>query len=352
MNKRKLKKAAKRLAYLPAGGDIFPWTANKAKAFFLKRRKSTRVARPGTLMLEVTNRCNLHCITCPREYRHGKEMDLGHMDFDLLKSIVDQGTPYLDSIGLTGLGEPLLHKQLPEALEYIKSKNRGIITSISSNMMLKNTPEIIEALAGNLDTLQISADGIGKTYDKIRENGDFTVFDSNLRKTAPILRKAGTDMLLNTVVIKENYRQMKDIYLYAADIGAAYINFTFLNLAGIPDIPVEYYEFYKSPEFTEKFQELKALASSNSEPEVSFWGEPGEYDFQSCNAPWGHFYITFDGFLVPCCGKPFPKEKHFGNLNEISLIDALNSKEFQDFRKLWQSNTPPKFCEKCNYVAG
>jgi radical SAM protein with 4Fe4S-binding SPASM domain len=350
MNKRKLNKALKRISYLPTSRFFFPYAANKVKHLTLNRQKSVEVAYPSTIMLEVTNRCNLHCITCPREYGYGKDMALGKMDYGLLTKIVDQTAPYLDSIGLTGLGEPLLYKKLPEALQYIKSKNKGIITSISSNLMLPNSPSIIAKIAENLDTLQISTDGLGKTYEEIRKSGDFELFDLNLKMISRMSDAEKPDLLFNVVVIKENFKQMSSIVKYAAGLGVSYVNFTYLNLAGIPDIPVEYYDFYKSSEFLTELEKVKHLAEDYPDMELTFWGETGEKSFQACNAPWGHFYITFDGYLVPCCGKPFPKEKHFGNLNDVKVIDALNSDEFKHFRQLWQKNITPKFCRKCNYV--
>jgi len=75
MNKRKLKKAIKRITNLPRGKYLFLYTANKIKQFYLKTIKSTKVAFPSTIMLELTNHCNLACTTCPRESRYGKEMD-------------------------------------------------------------------------------------------------------------------------------------------------------------------------------------------------------------------------------------------------------------------------------------
>jgi MoaA/NifB/PqqE/SkfB family radical SAM enzyme len=79
-------------------------------------------------MLEVTNHCNLKCITCPREYLFGEQMDKGYMDFNELKKIVDDAYPYIDSIGLTGLAETFLYKNILEAADYIKNKEISFIS--------------------------------------------------------------------------------------------------------------------------------------------------------------------------------------------------------------------------------
>jgi MoaA/NifB/PqqE/SkfB family radical SAM enzyme len=61
-------------------------------------------------MLELTNHCNLACTTCPREYDYGKEMEPGTMTVENAKAVIDQIWPYLDSIGLTGMGETFLFR--------------------------------------------------------------------------------------------------------------------------------------------------------------------------------------------------------------------------------------------------
>src|SRR4030042_2536252 len=104
MNKRRIKKAIKRISNLPRGKYLFKYLFNKVKHVFYKISKSTKVAYPSTVMLELTNYCNLACKTCPREYDYGKQMDKGNMDKKRAIIIIDELWPYLDSVGLTGMG--------------------------------------------------------------------------------------------------------------------------------------------------------------------------------------------------------------------------------------------------------
>lgn len=127
MTLRKIQKALKRLKYIPKGKDFFVYSQNKIEHFARKATKSRKIAHPSTVMLELTNHCNLHCITCPREYKYGEQMALGHIDIIKLKSIVDQLYPYVDSIGLTGLGEPLLLKICPKLWHTSKQKTKALL---------------------------------------------------------------------------------------------------------------------------------------------------------------------------------------------------------------------------------
>lgn len=350
MKKRKIKKAFKRLRYLPGGMNFFRYSTNKVRTYTNKFSKSLKVVYPSTIMLEVTNYCNLHCITCPREYQYGKQMDIGHMDINLLKKVIDQTYPYIDSVGLTGLGEPLLYKHLPEALDYIKSKNKGIITSLSTNASLGKTPELIAQIKQNIDTIQISIDGIGETYNKVRINGDYDKFLLNVKDIKKQVCDTDTDVTLNMVVVKENYHQITEMIELTQSLGFQNLSFTLFNLASVTDIGIEYYDLFYSNEFKAELKKARQKANTVKNVDVSFWDYESENGFNKCPFPWSHFYISWDGYLPPCCAKPFPKELSFGDLNKSGLIDCLNSKEFQNFRSLWYKNITPGFCKKCHFT--
>src|SRR5690349_25053383 len=167
LNRRRLKKIYNRLKKLPGGINFFKYGWNKARGSLLKATRSTKVPYPSSIMLEVTNHCNLACITCPREYGFGQAMSKGTIELDKMKKVVDEVGPYIDSIGLTGLGETLLYKKLEEILQYIKSKNKGIQTFISTNAHIPGAEKYVEKLSPYLDTVQISIDGIGKIYETV-----------------------------------------------------------------------------------------------------------------------------------------------------------------------------------------
>lgn len=181
MNKRRLSKAIKRLRYLPANRSLLKYIANKFKHIFLKLTRSTKVAYPSTVMLELTNHCNLKCTICPREYQYGKEMDKGSLAIDNAKAIVDEIWPYLDSIGLTGMGETFMFKEINGIVEYVKEKNKGIIISVSTNAVLPNFSEKIIGLINKVDTIQISLDGVNSVYESIRVGVKFSILEQNMR---------------------------------------------------------------------------------------------------------------------------------------------------------------------------
>src|SRR5262245_17859701 len=76
---------------------------------------------PLCLYLETTNRCNLLCTTCPRTYEELEPP--ADMSWELFTSVIDQ-SPNLVRAVLHGVGEPMLVKNLPRMVRYLK--DRGV----------------------------------------------------------------------------------------------------------------------------------------------------------------------------------------------------------------------------------
>jgi len=350
MNNRRLKKALNRLLHLPKNEYLVLYIINKIKHIYLKSIKSKRVAYPSTIMLELTNHCNLACTTCPREYDYGKNMDKGNMTSEQAKKIIDEIWPYLDSIGLTGMGETFIYNEIEDIVDYIKQKNKGIIISVSTNAMLPNFIPAVSRIINKIDTIQISIDGLGSIYESIRNKASFENLDKNLHALVALSKGTKTTLMLNMVVTKENYFQMPELVKYANNVGIRYMDFSLFNLAAVTDIDCSYYEFYHSTEFTDAVLELNEVKNKTSNVSTNYNFTP-EKGFQKCPFPWSHFYICWNGFLAPCCAKPFPKELNFGNAFENKLIDVLNNNEYKAFRQLWFKNKTPDFCRKCNFTS-
>ncbi len=349
MNKRRLSKAIGRLLNLPKGKYLFLYFKNKGTHYYHKLRKSKEVAYPSNVMLELTNHCNLACTTCPREYEYGKDMDKGNMLVERAKIIIDDIWPYLDSIGLTGMGETFLYQNIEEIVDYIKKKNKGIIISVSTNAVIPNFIQKVSKVINKIDTIQISIDGLGETYESIRLKSNFEILDENIRQLVALCAKSSTTTMLNMVVTKENYFQMSDLVKYANEVGIKYLDFSQLNLAAVTNIDVSYYKFYQSNEFLDAIEKLEVAIKEYDKVTITY-NFKTETGFQKCPFPWSHFYICWDGYIAPCCAKPFPKLLNFGNVSDDKLINLLNNEEYRGFRTLWFNNKTPEFCNKCHFT--
>lgn len=349
MNRRRLKLVIKLILGVKPGMNLFRYLKNRIKVLLFNPHKETVVNYPTGLMLELGNKCNLHCTICPREYIYGKQMDLGFMPLDNACKIIDEVYPYLDSIGLTGLGETLLYPHLKEVVLYIKSKRKNLIITISTNANFPGCVEKIVPLLPYLDNVQFSVDGVGSTYETIRPNTSFDQIEKNIRQIV----KSGkdTEFMINTVITPENYTNIIPVIDFAESIGIKYVNFNRINLASIPERDFNSHNtFFHSDEYRAILNEFRKRQAKN--PGITFSDETAEGggSFQDCTFPWYHQYITWDGYMVPCCAKPFPKEKNFGNVFERGVMGVLNGEEFLAWRRLWQKNITPGFCKHCNTI--
>ena len=82
-------------------------------------RTDVSVQDPVCLYLETTNRCNLLCTTCPRTYEELEPP--ADMSWSLFTNIVDQ-IPNIRRAVLHGVGEPMLVRNLPAMVRYLKDR--------------------------------------------------------------------------------------------------------------------------------------------------------------------------------------------------------------------------------------
>jgi MoaA/NifB/PqqE/SkfB family radical SAM enzyme len=343
-------KALKRAANLPRGASFFTYARNRIAYANAIRRRAPKLPHPTSIMLEVTNLCQLRCITCPREYELGREMDKGHMDIGRAKDLIDRNHVYLDSMGLTGLGETLLYPHLVELVDHIRMRNSGIHIFISTNAHQANAPELADRLADKIDALQISIDGCGEVFEKVRRNANWEGYIENVTRIVETCRGRRADPKMNMVVLRENAQQMAEVVRAAHSVGVREVYFNTVNLVA-NDWDTAYYGFYGSDGFRRPLGEAMAVGSELG-LSVDHDDLTQPRSFSLCPFPWNHFYVTWDGYLVPCCAKPFPKEKHFGNVFEKDLLSCVNDPGFREFRQLWTRAVAPGFCWRCHFVTG
>src|SRR5271169_1010130 len=115
---------------------------------------------PVCLYLEVTNRCNLLCETCPRTFEELEPP--ADMSWELFLRIVDQ-LPNIARVVLHGVGEPMLVKALPRMIRYLK--DRGVYVLFNTNGTLLSPKRYQAMIDTGLDELRVSLDAAdAKTF--------------------------------------------------------------------------------------------------------------------------------------------------------------------------------------------
>src|SRR3982074_1104736 len=153
------------------------------------RRQTLPDRNPVCLYLETTNRCNLLCTTCPRTYEELEPP--ADMSWDLFTSIVDQ-IPDLQRAVLHGVGEPMLVKNLPKMVRYLKARGTYVLFNTNGTVLNeKNGRALIDA---GLDELRVSLDAANaKSYRTIRGKDYFGRILKNVRAFRDLQEREGQD---------------------------------------------------------------------------------------------------------------------------------------------------------------
>jgi len=309
-----------------------------------EKRSHNPNALPDSFMIELTNTCNISCITCPREYEYGQAMNIGSMNYNKLLKLLDEILPIASSINLTGLGETFLYKKLPEITHYISTDEIDHAIFLSTNAQTTNCLSMLENIKDTVNLVQISMDGINSVYQEVRNGADFGRFANNVKNMARILNGSSTSLMFNMVAFGDNFHTIPDVLNFAKEAGVPHVHINSRNLVTMPSIDLKEYDLYRSDEFLDAIAKGKELAH---ELEIEFTTfENTEY----CSLVYNHFYITWDGFLVPCCAKPFPKELNFGNVFQDSLHECIHNYQNSEFRADWDNSIVPEFCYRCHTV--
>ncbi len=315
---------------------------------YKENRRHNPFTMPDSMRVELTNTCNLHCNTCPREYDHGSNMKVGNLKIEKALDLLNELMPFITNINLTGLGETFLFKDLLTIIDAINS-NGKTTTFLSTNAQTLNCLPMMAQIAGKVNMVQISIDGIGKVYEDVRKVTDFSNYAANVKEIYNISKNQTTELKLNMVVYPPNFLDMKNVVSFANEMGINKLNIHTRNLVAIPGEDISEYDLYKSPKFKAAMDEAQAVADQLGIYVSTFSTTHSNTDY--CEMILNNYYVTWDGFLVPCCAKPFPKEKNFGNVFQEGIASCIKNYQTSSFRTSWDRGEIPNFCERCYKIS-
>lgn len=179
-----------------------------------ERLSSGTLSAPVNVTWEITGRCNLdcrHCLSAGAARDHAGEMSLEQCRhfIDHLKGI------RVFQVNIGG-GEPFLREDLWEILDYCHLK--GIVTCVSTNGTMLDAGAAGKLARMPLTYIQISIDGaVQETNDRIRGEGSYA---RALRGVECLTRQGFRNLSLNTVVLRDNFKEIHDLYRLARFYGA------------------------------------------------------------------------------------------------------------------------------------
>lgn len=196
--------------------------------------KITGNSVPLTVILNITNNCNLRCKHCYASYftRSNKENMTTEQIKKIIQDLKNNGCLRINIAG----GEPLLRSDVGKIIDY--AKLQGLSVDLTTNGIL--VPQRLNELR-KLDCLLISLDGKPKHHDILRGKGSAL----KALKAIKIAKKAGIEVKVNMVIHKYNLNDIIYMINLAKKVGfmihiSLAINNIFDNKQLIDIKPIDY----------------------------------------------------------------------------------------------------------------
>ncbi|MBU1627415.1 radical SAM protein [bacterium] len=290
------------------------------------RRRSVKVdGLPVVINIEPTVRCNMNCKFCPpvlNKLKHNK----GDISLELFKKILDELGETLLFLNLYNYGEPLLHKDIVEMVDYAKSKR--VMVCINTNMLAME-PEVARKLVNaSLDYIIISLNGAtAEVYSKYQ--GSKKDFEKVIKNVKMIIKERGKKEYpfvdVQFVVMRENEHQIGDMQKLVKEIGADKLSFK---------------KFIYKPT-DENLDDIKNFMPQNKD----YVHQADEYS--PCYRAFNSAIIEWDGTVRPCCAD-IEQLFDMGNVNEQSFHSIWNNYKYQEFRRrVYQNISKISICKTC-----
>ena len=296
---------------------IFNYLAFRLK-FYLSSTKLIDLDHPPYLLIETVSTCNLRCQFCfQTDKTFTKKPYMGVMDYSLFKKIEDEADRIgTGAITLGSRGEPSLHKNISDLVNYLGTKKNIFEKKFITNATKLNSKLINSLLTNNFNIIQISADHYKKAeYEKLRLNSNFEEIVKNV------------DNLYN--IRKKNYPH------------------------SISEIRVSGVDANKNLD-RKKFEEFWKIRSDHVTAGFPHerWNTYLNQKHPTLNTPcqdlWDRMYVWFDGKCNPC-DADYKSYLSYGNINENSIkkygilkkLRSLRLKHLNNQRK----NIVP--CDRC-----
>ncbi len=171
----------------------------------------------GKIVIELTNRCNLHCQHCPSG-RHGGGNDL---ELSTLERLLEQARENgFNQLAFTG-GDPTIHPAFDEVLRLTHDAGYqfGLVTN---GVSFKRVFPSIERYRENLAVITFSLDGAAEaTHDQIRGTGSYR----KVMQAISICVIRRLPFTFNMVVTSHNHHEIRPMAQLAAELGSRGLRF-------------------------------------------------------------------------------------------------------------------------------
>ncbi|MFH1156187.1 MAG: radical SAM protein [Pseudomonadota bacterium] len=330
------------------------WSITNGNAEQIETRSSSPLLLKGTggqplewLQVAVTDKCNLRCPMCSRQ--RGLDCSEADVSDDVLNPLLD-AAPGIIFLGLQGLGEPLMHSDLPGLVKAFRKRMPPLgRIGITTNGTLLNRSYAQRLVDAGVNTFTFSVDGASKkVYEALRTGARFEQVMANIRSTVDCARESGRKdvwVCSNFTMGMENLSQVADFAKLGVSLGLDAVHFfhgreypdmrlTRLDDALLARVTREALDMGEAAGMVIHFAHSKASSS----PRCPFM----------TNA-----YMWITGEVTPCQrmeppGKPWPT-RILGNVKDKPLMEIWNQEESREFRRGVLGGNYPSECRGCTF---
>ena len=300
------------------------------------------ISKPYFAQIELTRNCNFACKFCFENCDYKKKY--ADEKLDVWKKTIDKlyqiGVKYLHFSG----GENFLYKDFKELIKYCHEKNFKILINTNGSFS-------IDDIIDYVDDFVFSVHGLNEVHDEIvNSKNAFLLVSENIEKAY----KKNKNVVINTVLIKENFNNFQEIYYYFKD------KFPNIKYAPTLAIPCKTGTDFDSSildinsDVVNKFNSvIHEIGEENIIYKHGFYGlqesvrNISEFNMPVCAAGKSKMIIKYNGNVYPC--NFFQTEDYLcGNIFKDDINEIWNNgKGFNEFRKaLFEENIPDK-CINC-----
>ena len=322
---------------------------------FLRCLFNTPSKIPVEAQIEITNKCNFTCPMCPREIM---DVPLTNMDFGLFKEVVKKLSapplPPLQKGGqrgvkdfiLTGWGEPLLHPNFFEMVDFVSSINPDAKIRFTTNGSLLNKDVRKKILSSNIEQVSLSIDGY--SYDAHNplssQNNGHTESKGIIENITALASERNSNrrpaIVFQSTIQNNNLKGLKNLVEFAGKNGIDRMNLVRLDVRNAAGL--------KRPSIDEEgqiYRELKKTGENYGLP-ILFINRQGillqmagHFD-RLCFRTVDHVYINIKGDVTPCC---ILRKMKTGSLLKDDIGEIWQGKIFKKFRV-----NQIKVCQGCD----
>jgi|TARA_B110000438_G_C15800256_1_gene644799 organic radical activating enzyme len=273
---------------------------------------------PIYLLIEPVSACNLRCVMCFQiddSFSSSKNF-MGKMEFSLFKKIIDDayngGTK---AITMASRGEPTLHPQLGEMLEYCKGKFFEL--KMNTNGTLLTDKLIHQILQSGVTEMVFSVDSYSKKeYESIRVKGIFETVLNNIKKFKEIREKFYPNSSCATRVSGVKINDTQD--------------------------PKMFRKFWQNYVDNVVMVEMQYKWDTYSNPKENMSNGP-------CDILWERMYIWYDGICNPC-DIDYKSELAVGSIKENNIYDIWHGGKYTQYRSAHKNGNRQMLypCDRCS----